>query len=151
MLLLLSILKIFWKVAFTKVWGNMHSVLDQKTQSAPYVRMFWLLEDTTDTIDITGIPPHTNLLAKNERLKCIIGDCTVSVTRDMKRVLKYEPEVREISEPGFIQTNLILSKLDEIITHNKVTTNQSIFEREEHALHLIEYIVSSKNYILIFF
>ena len=51
----------------------------------------------------------------------------------------------------FIKANLIFPKLDEIITHNKVTTNQSIGEREEHALHLIEYIVSSAKNILIFF
>ena len=44
---------------------------------------------------------------------------------DMKGVLNDEIDSREIGESGFAQENLILSNIDEIITHNKVTTNQS--------------------------
>ena len=41
------------------------------------------------------------------------------------------------------------SKLDEIITHNKVTTNQSTGEREERVLNLVKDRVSSEGDILI--
>ena len=41
------------------------------------------------------------------------------------------------------------SKLDEIITHNKVTKNQSTGEREDQFLHLVEDGVSSEDGILI--
>ena len=50
----------------------------------------------------------------------------------------------------FFQENLNFPKLYEIITHNKVTTNQSTGEGEEQFLHLVEYIVSSEDDILIF-
>ena len=46
---------------------------------------------------------------------------------------------REIGGLSFVQANLILSKLDEIVTHNEITTNQSTVEREYQFLHLIEY------------
>ena len=100
---------------------------------------------------ITVVPPHTTLLSKTESLKCISEDFKVSVIRDMKIVLKDKLDAGDIGGPGFIQANIILFKLDEIITHNKFTTNQSIDERAENALHLIEYIVSSENHILILF
>ena len=67
----------------------------------------------------------------------------------MKVVLKDNPDPREISGAYFFQANLILSKLDEIITHNKVTTNQSTSEREEQVLHIVEDRVSSKDDIMI--
>ena len=98
---------------------------------------------------ITSIPPHTTLVAKIERLKCIIEDFKVSVIRYTKTVLKEKLNTRYIGEPGFVQGNLIFSKLDELITHNKVTTNQSTGEREERFLHLVEYVVSSEGEILI--
>ena len=41
-----------------------------------------------------------------------------------------------------------MSKLDEIITHNKIK-NQSTGEREYQVLHLVEYRVSSEEDILI--
>ena len=74
-------------------------------------------------MEITGIPPHTTLLAKIESLKCIMGYFKVYDTRSMKEVLKDKLGAREIGGPGFVQENLILSYLHEIITHNKVTTN----------------------------
>ena len=90
-------------------------------------------------MDITVIPPHTTLLAKTESLKCIIEDYKVSVTRDMKGVLKDYLDAREIGGPGFVQENIYISSINEIITHIKVTTNQSTSEREEQVLHLVEY------------
>ena len=41
------------------------------------------------------------------------------------------------------------SKLDEIITHNKVTKNQSTGERKDQVLHLVEDGIYSKDDILI--
>ena len=67
----------------------------------------------------------------------------------MKGVLKDKLDTREISGLGFVQEILIFSNLDEIITHNKVTTNQSTGKREEQVLHLSEDIVSSEDDILI--
>ena len=89
-------------------------------------------------MDITGIPTHTTLLAKIESLKCIIEDFKLSVTRDIKGSLKYKLDDREICVPGFVRGNIFLSKLDEIINHNKFTANQSIGEREEQVLHFVE-------------
>ena len=100
-------------------------------------------------MDITGITPHTTILAKIESLKCIIEDIKVSVTRDMKGVSKDGIDAREIGGTVFFQENLILSNLDEIITHNKVTTNQSTDEREERVLHFLEDRVSSEENIMI--
>ena len=100
-------------------------------------------------MDITGIPPHTTLLAKIESLKCIIGDFKLSVTRDIKGSFKYKLDDRDICVPGFVWGNLTLSKLDEIINHNKVTTNQSTGEREEKVLHFVEDGVYSKDDIVI--
>ena len=79
---------------------------------------------------ITGISPHTTLLAKTESLKCIIEHFKGYITRDIKGVLKDELYAIDIGGPVFVQANLFFSKLDEIIAHNKVTTNQSTGERE---------------------
>ena len=49
----------------------------------------------------------------------------------------------------FFHANLIFSKVDEIITHNKVTTNQSTGERERQVLNLIEDKDSSEEEIMI--
>ena len=62
----------------------------------------------------------------------------------MKGALEDELNAREINGLGFVQGNLILSKLDETITHNKVTTNQSTGKMEEQVLHLVEDKVSSE-------
>ena len=68
----------------------------------------------------------------------------------MKGVLKDQLNVRNINGLGFVQSNLSLSKLDEIITHNKVTSNHITGEREEQLLHLVEDRVSSEYKIMIF-
>ena len=70
--------------------------------SAPYVRIVCPWEATTDTMDITGIPPHTTLLAEIESFKCIIEDFKLSVTRDIKVFLKYGIDSRDICGPGFV-------------------------------------------------
>ena len=67
----------------------------------------------------------------------------------MKVILKDEIDSRDIGGPGFVQANIILSNLYEIITHDKTTTNQSTGEREEQVLHLVEYGVSSEDDIMI--
>ena len=67
----------------------------------------------------------------------------------MKEVLKDKLGAREIGGPGFVQENLILSNLHEIITHKKVTTNQSTGEKERQVLHLVEDKFSSEDNILI--
>ena len=100
-------------------------------------------------MDIPGIPPHTTLFSKIESLKCIIEYFKVFVTRDMKGVLKDEINTREIGGPDFFQVNWILSNLDEIITQNKVTTNQSTGERWVQVLHLVEDVFSSEYDILV--
>ena len=86
-------------------------------------------EATTDTMDVTGIHPHTTLVSEIERLECIIEDFKVSITRYIKGGLKDELNARYIGGLVFLQEKLIISKLDEIITHNKVTTNQITCER----------------------
>ena len=48
----------------------------------------------------------------------------------MKGVLKDKLNAVKINGLGFVQGNLILSKLDEIIIHNKVTKNQSTGKME---------------------
>ena len=50
---------------------------------------------------------------------------------------------------SFLTHKYIFSNLDEIITHDKVTTNQNTGEREEQVLHLVEYGVSSEDDIMI--
>ena len=77
-------------------------------------------------MDITGIPPQTTLLAEIESLKCFIEYFKVSITRDMNVLLKDYLGVREIGGTGFVHINIILSKLDGIITHNKVTKNRAL-------------------------
>ena len=67
----------------------------------------------------------------------------------MNELLKDELYSREIGGPSFVQEKKYISKIYEIITHNKVTTNQSTGEREEHILHLIEDGVSSEEKIMI--
>ena len=74
----------------------------------------------------------------------------VSITWDIKGVLKDELSSRDIGGPGFVQKNLTFSKLDEIITRNKFTTNHSTSEMEEQFLHLFEDRVYSEEDILIF-
>ena len=56
-------------------------------------------------MDITGIPPHTTLLAKTQSLKCIIEYFIVSITREIKGLLKYEFDARDIYGTGFVQAN----------------------------------------------
>ena len=68
----------------------------------PYARTVSPYEATTDTMDITVIPPRTTLVSKIERLKSIIEHFKVSFTRDMKEVLKYKLNVIEIGGPGFV-------------------------------------------------
>ena len=62
-------------------------------------------------MDITGIPPHTTLVYKIEILKLIIEALKVSVTRDMKGLLKDKLNAREIGVPGFVQENPIFPSL----------------------------------------
>ena len=100
-------------------------------------------------MDITGIPLHTTLLAKMESLKCIIEGFKVSITRDMKGLLKDQLDAREIGGQGYVQSNLLVFKLNEIITQNKVTTNHSNGETEEKVLHIVEDGVSSEDNIMI--
>ena len=127
----------------------MHTFGTKNIPSSAYVRRVFPWKATTDTIDITGIPPKTTLLARIESLKCIIQYFKISITRDMKGVLKDEIDAREIGGPGFVQENIIFSKIDEIIPHNTITTNQSTGEREEQVLHIVEYGVSSEEDIMI--
>ena len=70
-------------------------------------------------MDITDIPQHNTLLSKIESIKCIIQYFIVTFTRHMKEVLKDELDARDIGRPSFVQKNLILSKLDELVTDNK--------------------------------
>ena len=118
--------EIVWKEAFTKVCGKVQSFWTKNDPLAPYVCTLWPSEATTDTMDMTGIPPHTTLLANTENLKCIIEDFKWYVTRDTKGLLKDKIDDREKVGPGFVQEILILTKIDEIITYNKVTTNQRL-------------------------
>ena len=67
----------------------------------------------------------------------------------MKGLLKENSDSREIGGPRFVQANIFFPKLDEIITHNKVTTNQSPGEREDQVLYIVEDGVSSEEDILI--
>ena len=67
----------------------------------------------------------------------------------MKGALKENINARDIDGLGFVQANLIFSKLDEIITHDKITTNQSTGEREDHILHLVEDRISFEDNITI--
>ena len=67
----------------------------------------------------------------------------------MKGVLKVEINSRDIGGQVFVQENIILSKLDEIITHNEVTTNQSTGDSEQKVLHIVEDKVSSEEEIMI--
>ena len=67
----------------------------------------------------------------------------------MKGLLKDEIDTREIGGIVFVQENIILSKFDEIISQNKITTNQGTGEREDKVLHLVEYRVSSEGDIVI--
>ena len=69
--------------------------------SAPYVCTVCPWEATTDTTEITGIPPHINLLTKIESLKWIIQYLKAYVTRDMKGVLKDKLDIRDIGGTGF--------------------------------------------------
>ena len=90
----------------------MHSFWTKNIPSAPYVCTVCPWEATIDTMDITGIPPHTTLIAKIEILKCIIEDLKVSVTTDMKVVLKDNLNTREIGGMGFVQWNIFFPKPD---------------------------------------
>ena len=123
--------------------------LTKKIPSVAYVRTVFPWEATNDTMYITGIPPHTTLIYEIESLQCIIQYFKVSITRDIKGLLKDNLDAREIGGLVFVQAKLIFSKLDEIITHNNVTTNQSTGERGDCVLHIVEYRVSSEDEILI--
>ena len=70
--------------------------------SATSVRTVCLWEATIDTMGITGIPPHTTLLEKIEIFKCIIDNFKVSITRDIKLLLKDKLNVRDIGGPCFV-------------------------------------------------
>ena len=67
----------------------------------------------------------------------------------MKGLLKENSDSREIGGLGFVQANIFFPKLDEIITHNKDTTNHSTGEGGVHVLHLVEYVSSSNDDIMI--
>ena len=70
--------------------------------SEPYVRTVCPWEAITDTMDITGIPPHTILLVEIESLKCIIEYFKLYVTREIKGLLKDELNAREIDGKSFV-------------------------------------------------
>ena len=55
----------------------------------------------------------------------------------MKGVLKDELNARDISGTSFVQENIISPMIDEIITQNKITTNQNTGERVDQVLHLV--------------
>ena len=83
--------------------------------SAEFVRTAFLWDATEDTPSITGIPPHTTLLAKIKNLRLVITDQKVTLKEDIKVILKDELDTREVGGAGFVQSNPILSKLDNMM------------------------------------
>ena len=58
---------------------------------------------------------HTTLLEEIKNLRLVITDLKVTLKEDIKVILKKELNAREICGAGCLQSNLILSKLDNMM------------------------------------
>ena len=83
--------------------------------SAEFVRTAFPWNATAETPTITGIPPHTTLLAEMENLRAIIAGLQATLKNDLRDILKTELDTREVGGSGFVQSNLILSKIDDMM------------------------------------
>ena len=88
------------------------------------VRISYPWDNSERSTEITGIPPHTSLLAQIERLKITVENLQNSIGTDLKNVLVSELDSREIGGAGLAQGSLILSKLDLIIEKTKEGSRQ---------------------------
>ena len=70
---------------------------------------------TEDTPSITGIPPHATLLAEIKDLRLVVTNLKVTLKEDIKYILKKKLDNRELGGAGFVQSNLILSKLNNMM------------------------------------
>ena len=87
--------------------------------SSEYVRTACPWDATTDTVCITRITPHTLLLAETESLRSIIEAFKISLNSDIRNTLREELDAREVGGPGFVQSNIILSNIDQLLIQNQ--------------------------------
>ena len=72
--------------------------------SSEYMRTACPWDATTDTVVITGISPHTTLLAEIESLTSIIEYLKKSLNSDIKKTLWEEFYARGFLGPGFVHS-----------------------------------------------
>jgi hypothetical protein len=91
-------------------------------------------EESSNPIEITGIPPHTTLLAKIEGLRNMVSGIGASVTSEMKGALRDELDARKVGDSAFAQSSLILSKLDLLISKGEDTMMRCRLENESASI-----------------
>ena len=87
--------------------------------SSEYVRTECPWGNTTDTVEITGVSPHTMWLAEIDSLRSIIEALNIYLNSDIKNTRREELDAREVGVRGFLQSNIILSKLDRLLVQNQ--------------------------------
>ena len=78
---------------------------------------------TSDSPDITGIPPHTTMLAEIAELRSLVlelkDELKSEVSSTIKTTITSELNAREVGGAGFVQSTLILQKIEELVEQNK--------------------------------
>ena len=77
--------------------------LTESIASSEYLRSECPWDARTDTLEITGIPPHKTLLAEIESLRSIIEDFKISLNSDINNTLREQFYAREVGGPSFVK------------------------------------------------
>jgi len=67
------------------------------------------------SVHLTGIPPHTSILAENEELKNMIRNLQTSITENVNAHISNEFDRREIGGEAFVNSQKLNVKMDEIL------------------------------------
>ena len=102
--------------------------------STSHVKIIYPWEESSNPIEITGIPPHTTLLAEIEGLRKMVSGIGASIASEMKGALRDELDAREVGGTAFAQSSLILSKLDLLVKRGEDTMMRCRLENESASI-----------------
>jgi hypothetical protein len=111
------------------------------------VRVAFPWDRSKDTPEITGIPPHTILLSEITQLKGMVTVLRAQIRGDLQDVLGDELDKREIGGAGFVQSEKILGKIDELLAEktNRQVRDSTVSNNDEWIANLNSNIEEGLN------
>ena len=106
-----------------------------------YIVVAYPWKCTSDSPNLTGIPPHTVLMSELEEMRILLSAIRVGVKTDLTEVLQEELDKREIGGPAFSQSQAVLEKINQVLDNQlqqretrqdkNVDMEQAVFVVEE--------------------